>query len=351
MGKVMSINVRAAIFVLGSLLCTSYGFGQQGAVTPPGPGGRISLDIVVTPRSGPPVAGLQQQDFTVLDNKGERPITSFQAAGGPGAPVEVVLLIDTVNATYSNVAYEREQIEKFLKTDGGHLAHPTTLAVLTDTGTEIQKGFSADGNLLSADLDKYTVGLRDIRRSSGFYGAEDRVDLSLKALRMLASQEATLPGRKIVLWISPGWPLLSGPRMELSFKQEQQLFGEITAISTQLRQAGVTLYSIDPLGSAEGTMRVSYYRSFLKGVTKPGQVELGDLGLQVLATQSGGLALASNNDIAAMLRECMADAQAYYTISFDASPAEHPNEYHELEIKVGKPGLIARTRTGYYAQP
>jgi hypothetical protein len=28
-----------------------------------------------------------------------------------------------------------------------------------------------------------------------------------------------------------------------------------------------------------------------------------------------------------------------------------PNEYHALEIKLGKPGLTARTRTGYYAQP
>ena len=27
------------------------------------------------------------------------------------------------------------------------------------------------------------------------------------------------------------------------------------------------------------------------------------------------------------------------------------DEYHTLEVKVDKPGLTARTRTGYYAQP
>jgi VWFA-related protein len=305
----------------------------------------------VSPKSGTPVAGLQQQDFTVLDNKVPQPIKSFIAAGGPSAPLEVILLIDSVNASYSNVAYEREEIDKFLRADGGHLGHPMELAVLTDTGTQIQQGFSADGNALSAALDQYTVALRDLRRSSGFYGAADRMQISLQALQMLTAREATRPGRKIILWVSPGWPLLSGPRVELSGKQEQQFFNEIVSLSTQLRQAGVTLYSIDPLGSGENTMRVFYYQSFLKGVSKPSQVELGDLGLQVVATQSGGLALASSNDIAAMLKQCTADAQAYYVVSFDAAPAEHPNEYHQLEIKVDKPGLVARTRTGYYAQP
>jgi hypothetical protein len=27
------------------------------------------------------------------------------------------------------------------------------------------------------------------------------------------------------------------------------------------------------------------------------------------------------------------------------------NEYHSLEVKVARPGMTVRTRTGYYAQP
>jgi hypothetical protein len=38
-------------------------------------------------------------------------------------------------------------------------------------------------------------------------------------------------------------------------------------------------------------------------------------------------------------------------VSFEASPADRRDEYHSLEIKVDKPGLTARTRQGYYAQP
>jgi VWFA-related protein len=98
-------------------------------------------------------------------------------------------------------------------------------------------------------------------------------------------------------------------------------------------------------------LRATYYETFLKGVKEPSQVLPANLALQVLAIQSGGLALNFNNDVASLLRQCLADTQAYYQISFDPPAASKSNEYHQLEIKVAKPGLIARTREGYYAQP
>jgi hypothetical protein len=98
-------------------------------------------------------------------------------------------------------------------------------------------------------------------------------------------------------------------------------------------------------------MRDSFYKEFLKGVSKPTQVQLGDLGLQVLAVQSGGLVLHLGNHIAGLLQDCITDSVPYYEISFDAPQAERPDEYHHLEIKLAERGLIARTQQGYYAQP
>jgi hypothetical protein len=71
----------------------------------------------------------------------------------------------------------------------------------------------------------------------------------------------------------------------------------------------------------------------------------------VLALQSGGLVLDFNNDLTALLQQCMSDIGPYYEISFDPAPAERPNEYHHLEIKLNKSGLTARTRQSYYSQP
>jgi VWFA-related protein len=311
----------------------------------------IHLDVVVAPKSGPPVAGLQQQNFTLVDNKSPQPITSFRAVSAGQVPVQIILMIDAVNTRFDTVAYERDQIKKFLLANSGHMAHPTTIAVLTDKGTQIQKEFTTDGNALNDSLDHYTIGLREITRSTGIWGANDRTQISLTAMSQLAAYAATLPGRKVILWISPGWPLLSGVRIDLDSKQQEQIFNNVVSFSTQLRQANVTLYNINPLGPGENLLRAGYYQEYVKGISKPGQTDLGDLGLQVLAIQSGGLAIESNSDVAGMLERCLTDLESWYEISFDSPAAERPNEYHHVEVRVDKPGLNARTRDGYYAQP
>jgi VWFA-related protein len=340
------------VFILLALMLPLAASAQQPA-SPALPGaGRIVLDVVVTPKSGPPVRGLQQQDFTLLDNNVPQPITSFQAVNGRQAPIEIVLLVDAVNTDYHHLAYARQEIDRFLHAEGGNLAYPTTLDVLTDTSAQTQGEFLNDGNKLSAWLDQATISLRNLNRSSGFYGAAERLQISLNGLQQLLAREATHSGRKIILWVSPGWPLLANPGLQLDEKQEQRLFSEIVGFSTDFLQAGVTLYSIDPLGTADaGGFRTFYWKEYLKGVTKPSQAQPADLALQVLATQSGGLALSSSNDVASLVEECVADVGNYYEISFDPRPDDRPNEYHRLEVRAAKHGLIARTRQGYYAHP
>lgn len=346
----MSIGSRvcplflAALFSLGSLSA------QQPATVATPHSRTIQLDVVVAPKGGKPVAELQQRDFTVLDNKAPQPLTSFRVLGEGQEPVEVLIVIDAVNTSYQNIAYERGEISKFLLANGGHLAHPTSLAIFTDTGTQIQSGSSQDGKALNAALKTYTIGLRDIRRSQGIYGADDRLQLSLQALHLIAEREAGQPGRKLVLWLSPGWPILSGPGIQLDAHQQEQIFTSVVGISAQLRQARVTLYSVDSLGAAENVARVFYYQEFEKGVTKPSETQIGDLSLQVLAVQSGGLALNSSG-VSELFQQCLQDTNAYYEMSVQAQPADKANEYHHIEVKVAQPGLTARTRDGYYAQP
>jgi VWFA-related protein len=343
----MSISAR---FVLISVLSAAALSAQQNVPPTGASSSRINLDVVVTAKSGPPVANLQQQDFTLFDNKTLQPITSFQARDSSHDPIHVIILIDAVNSTYQNIAWDREEIGKFLRANGGHLSQPTSLALFTDGGTQVEKGFLTDGNELATALDNFAIGLRNVRRSSQWQ-ASDRFQLSMNALNELAEHEGSLPGRKMIFWVSPGWPLLSGPGVHLDGKQQNQLFSKIVGLSTQLRQNRITLYSIDPLGASEGVGRNFYYRDFLKGVSKPGQVSVGDLSLQVLATQTGGLALTSSNDIVAQLQMCYADTEAYYELSFDPVPGDRRDDYHSLIVQVAKPGLTARTRTGYYSQP
>ena len=364
--------VRTSLFRV--LCCSLSAFAQQQPATPatgqlqapsissPDTADRrLLLDVVVTDKSGKVVKGLGQKDFTVLDNGHPQTILSFQASGGdeataanvqPETPVQIILLVDEVNTNFTRVAYERDEIKRFLLQNGGKLARPMSLAFFSDTGTDIENGTSRDGNALLAVFDQHETTLRGIRRSSGFYGAVERFQLSLNTLNSLIAKEAKVPGRKIVIWISPGWPILSGPQVDLSDKQRAGLLASIISISTALRETRMTLYNVNPEGAQDaGGIQSFYYKEFLKPITVARQTLPGDLALQVLAIHSGGLVFNASNDITAQIDHCVADADAFYTLTLDAARAEKPNEYHAIEVKVAAPGLTARTLSGYYVQP
>jgi VWFA-related protein len=345
----MTNPMRSSIALLSFAVCSALLPAQPVAPTIQSGPTTISLDVVVTPKSGKPVAGLHQQDFTVLDNNIARPIASFAALGGPQAPSEIILLVDAVNTGSIHLAYERQQIDSFLRSNGGVLAHPISLVIFTDTGTTMQTA-STDGNHLADSLDQSNIGLRNIHNSSQHQG-EDRLDLSLNTLNSLIAKESTRPGRKLVFWISPGWPLLSGTNIQLSTKLKQQVYAQVVAISSSLERSNITIYSVSPLGAGQSVGSEFDYLQFTKAVTQVDQIRIGYLSLQALAFQSGGLPLSGSNDIANQIEKCMADTEAWYHITYDPLPADQPNEYHRIEVKLSTPGFTARTRTGYYAQP
>ena len=354
------MTARYRVFMF--LLCLSLpAFARQNASASAEPEtalsheSEITLNVVVTDRAGKPVTGLQQQDFTVLDNKKPQAIVTFKAVqqdvatGEPAA--KVILLVDEVNASYQSVAYERDQIKKFLQMNDGKLTQPVSLGFFSDNGTVIQAGATRDGKALLTAFEENKNGLRSSRRSQGYWGAAERYQSSLATLSSLAEREASEPGRKLLVWISPGWPLLSGPNVLMTQSVQRGIFRSIVKLTAQLRRADATLYMVDPLGASASLTGQFYYESFVKGVASDKEVQSGNLALQVLSIQSGGLVLNASNDIASRIARAANDANAYYMLSMKIPPVEHPDEYHSVQVKVNRPGLIVRTRTGYYAQP
>src|SRR5262249_8646803 len=152
------------------------------------------------------------------------------------------------------VAYERTQVIKVLRSNGGALPHSTSFAVFTELGIQIHPNFTTDGNALAAALDDETIRLRTLNQAhsqnnwngngpadcqgDSFEIATERRQLSLQALQTIAAHEAGRPGRKLVVWISPGWPLLSQTGVSNFFTsvQNRQMFASIVSVSTQLRQ-------------------------------------------------------------------------------------------------------------------
>lgn len=310
---------------------------------------RISIDFEVTDKLGHHVGGLQAHDFTLFDNKQPANILDFREVDSrsPGAdPVHVVIVIDMINSGFDVVAREREQVGEFLKQDGGHLAHPTSIAMLNEKGVQMEKTSTTDGSALLASLDDYKSGLRSMGRSAGSYGAAERMQWSLSRLSEFAAYEATQPGRKLAFFISPGWPMLASAYI-VDLKQQTWIFNSIASLSNGLRASRVALYSLDAFNLS--TTNPFFYRGYLKPVTKISQADYPNLALQVLAEHSGGLALVTGNDIKGSINTAVRDADAYYTLTFDAPQDAHANEYHDLHLQLDKPGMTVRTTSGYYA--
>jgi VWFA-related protein len=135
-------------------------------------------------------------------------------------------------------------------------------------------------------------------------------------------------------------------------RNQSSFFHSIVDLSTSLREARVTLYGVIPQDMDKGTeARAFMYQNFLKGVETAKQAGAGNLSLQVLAEQSGGRALGPTGDIYGDIVRCVADANAYYELSFDSAAADRVDVYHGLEVKLNRPGLTVRRNAGYYAQP
>jgi len=339
------ILILAAVLYLASAASFSQQPAPLAAALPAQPG-RITLDALVLDNHGFPVRGLDARDFTVTDNGQPRQLLDFHAAAGPS---RVVIVLDMINTGFGEVDWEREQLDQFFAEDGGKLKCPVTLAVMANGGLKMMSGASSDGHVLQAALKQFDTALRPVRRQSGFEVDAELLEMSLGQIAQVAAVEGSVPGRKMMLVLSPGWPMMPGAGEGEDLSQRSWVFYTLLTLENGLRESHLSIYSLNPY--AAGQSNPYYYRSFLKNVTQSDQAEYPFLALPLLAKHSGGRAIVMARDILGALNAAMRDAGPYYQLTFDEPPADHPNEYRGLLVAADKPGLTVRTDSGYYANP
>ena len=312
----------------------------------------VPIYASVRAADGKLLTGLQPGDFSVLQDKSPAIVTSVREMTPSIRPVKVVIVMDAINQDAIAFARARTEVGRFLRANGGHLAYPTRLVVSADSGVTSQARFTADGNATAAALDRIATGLRTYNQSTGTVGAGPRMSASLNLLRQLATNQETAQAHTVILWMSSGWPMLAEVDLELSRHQKEQLLNAVVEFTNLLRQQDVTLNSIDPLGGdAVDPMHANRYEAYLAGVREWVHVAYANLGLQVLAVHSGGRAIHSNNDIPGAMALCVSDAADQYRLNVNTPATTRRDVYHSLSVQVSRPGAVARSETGYYAEP
>jgi len=313
--------------------------------------GLIKLDMVVTDSSGTPVSGLHSNDFALFEDGQPNRIVSFQSFDGVSAqsepPVEVILVIDLLQLPVSLTMVELSSVEAFLRKNDGHLAEPVRILTLQESGIWQVAEASRDGKALAAQIAHTTqfhlfhsFGAGVSGAMKGSPGPNGPISINtLAGLGEIAAMERRKPGRKLLLWVGPGrGGEATGP--------PENTFYLVCWFSTLLRESRIALYSIS-VGEMEPSLS---YLSYVHGVESVKKASFMHLNRKVLAVESGGRVLDQSYDLASEMESCVKEASVFYTLSFDPARADHPEEYHELKVQIDKPGLTARTNTGYYDQ-
>jgi len=315
----------------------------------------IHLDVLVKDKAGKLVTDIPEQAFAVFDNGQPQKLISFTPVdtSSPNA-VHVLIVVDMINPGYNSVTWGREQLSEYLRQEGGSLSHRTSIAAMTEDGLKMMAGSSTDGNSLQAEFQKIGTEQRLVTQQAGWQGLEQLYEQSLQQFSQILAIEQARPGRKLVLVISPGWPMLGWWGSQEDLQSLQRDFNIIVALTNTIRDARVAIYRLDPFelgGAHAGAQDPFYYQDFLKAVTNPKKATFPFLGLGVFAVHSGGRVLVTGHDIAGEIRAAMHDAGAYYELSYATPPASEPNQYHAIDVRVKLPGARVQTLSGYYADP
>lgn len=166
---------------------------------------------------------------------------------------------------------------------------------------------------------------------------------TLSALDQLVRDSATLPGRKVLFFISDGF-LVDSNYTDMS--------NAIRTLATSAARAGVVIYSIDARGLVVPLVDDRSGSDLTGRLLRSSQGEVFAFQdpLNSLAVDSGGRALFNNNDLYVAVDRGLKETSFYYLLGWSPERAgESPNKFRRLEVAVvGRPELTVRVRKGAF---
>ncbi len=329
----------------------------------------VVLDVVVTDKSGHVVNNLTRDDFTILEDGKPQAIRSFEAPEkhmlppdltidstadldkkDPDAPIDVIVL-DEFNTQFTDMDYARYSIKKYVAAQPKKLTQPTELVAVSNQKFQVLHDYTQDGDALIAAMNKHlSIYPWDLVNNRTGRGTLDRLAVSLGALEQVAQATSGHPGHKNLIWVGHGFPGIN--TVDLTPEQTTSINGAIQRALDMLRDARITLYTIDPTMMSVAVSDVTAETAneteddtgedpFAAGVSFGG-----------LAAATGGKAYKSRNDVDREIGTSVRDGSNFYTMSYSPSnDSGAAAAFRNIKIRLSQRGLLATTRTGYYSQP
>ena len=319
----------------------------------------VVLDMVVLDAKGAVVKDLKRNDFQVEEVGQPQTILNFEETGAhtpslemmidstadldrlaPRAPVDIVLL-DEFNTRFEDMAFARYSLKKYLEKQPDKLVTPTMLiAVSLQNFTVLHDYTQSKEEILSALNHHFAVSPWQVPQGGWI---NERYTTAFITLRRVAEAVMGHPGHKNMIWIGRGFPPSRRAQAGWSIDTENRLYSAVQDCVNMLRDARVTLYTIDPAGVLVdpgvygGDPMIDPFG--------------GNYEFNKLAKATGGRTLYGRNDVDMEINTAIQDGANFYTLTYrPANVTLDPQKFRRIKVTVDRPGLKVITREGYYLQ-
>jgi VWFA-related protein len=374
----------------------------------------VNVDVYVTDKKGNRVRGLGKADFELREDGKPMAITNFYAveegepvagepapAAAPGAApsappapeasgmpedqrLHLVIYVDNWNIKPFNRNRVFTGIREMLRS---RLTRGDRVMLMTyDREPHVRRPFTSDPVTIASalfEIERLSAQgiqqeserrevLRDIQDARDDTAALIRArsyadsvfnDLSfaLDSLKNTVASLAGLPGRKAILYVSDGLPMVAG---EDVFQAVQEKFSSASVSMLEARNYDasrrfkeliasananrITFYTLDAAGlRVSSSVSAENRTADISGQTDSVHWSNIQSSLRMLADETGGVAILNSNEPTKALERVAGDLRNFYSLGY--TPAHSGDgRYHEVDVRVkGRKDLEVRAREGY----
>lgn len=299
----------------------------------------------------------------------------------------IALVVDDLSLSFESAAHTRHALKKFV--DEQMLDGDFVAIIRTGSGIGSLQQFTSNKAMLAAaiervrwnpigngglsafnrieptfaemttaaggTLDQEPAGsAEDVQKSFESFQTSTFAAGTLGALRFIVSGMAELPGRKSVILFSDGWKIFD--QDEHGFTQSGTVAEFLKRLVDLANRSSVVFYPIDarglqytgPTAADKMPLDPRAYSAMLSA--RSNQLFDSQAGMSYLADETGGFAHKNNNDLSGGVRKALQD-QSYYLMGYEPdTDTFDPKKlkYNKTEIKITRPGLTARYRSGFF---
>ncbi len=366
----------------------------------------VRVDVIVSDKNGNPVGDLKQSDFEVLEDDKPQTIEAFKLirtdgnvrdGGEPARPIRsafdeeseaaredvrlFVIFLDDYHVRRGNSLGIRPALTNFVTNQLGPLdmvAIMYPLMSVTDVRfTRNHEGIVRALNQFDGRKYDYTPRNEFEDRYANYPATvveRVRNEVSLSALKGLVIHLGALrEGRKAVILVSEGYtnalppqlrdPIASAPGymnpnsqnplaednlrdQSVAFFQDADLQTDLRLVFNAANKYNTAFYTLDPRRLTSGEFDIDQNIGMS---TSMSTLRTTQDTLRVLADQTDGRAIVNMNDLEGGLKQMVRDSSAYYLVGYNSTQAPSDGKFHEIKVRIDRPGIQVRARKGYWA--